>query len=135
MKVEQDLRIAIKAASAASKNQDRSKNERVLVEEWLKKYPAKAAKARALVKAILAADTAERKAREQLESHFGLNRSSWTGDGEFRIGDEQAFQKAGGEIGVKRPRFDENAVIAEYAATKTKQEAKKVLAKYGIVWE
>ena len=62
MKVEQDLRIAIKAASAASKNQDRSKSERVLIEEWLKKYPAKAARARALVKAILAADAAERKA-------------------------------------------------------------------------
>ena len=135
MKVEQDLRIAIKAASAASKNQDRSKNERVLVEEWLKKYPAKAAKARALVKAILAADAAERKAREQLEKQFGLNRSSWQGNGEFTIGDEHSFQKAGGELGVKRPQFDENAVIAEYAATKTKQEAKKVLAKYGIVWE
>lgn len=135
MRVEQDLRIAIKAAANASKNQDRSKSERVLIEEWLKKYPAKAAKARALVKAILSADAAERKAREQLEKQFGLNRSSWQGNGEFTMGDEHAFQKAGGEIGVKRPRFDENAVIAEYAATKTKQEAKKVLAKYGIVWE
>jgi len=135
MKVEQDLRIAIKAASAASKNQDRSKSQRVLIEEWLRKYPAKATKARALVKAILAADAAERKAREQLEKQFGLNRSSWQGNGEFTIGDEHSFQKAGGELGVKRPQFDENAVIAEYAATKTKQEAKKVLAKYGIVWE
>lgn len=135
MKVEQDLRIAIKAASAASKNQDRSKSERVLIEEWLKKYPAKAAKARALVKAIVAADTAEKKAREQLEKQFGLNQSHWRGNGEFVMGDEHAFQKAGGEIGVKRPRFDENAVIAEYAATKTKLEAKKVLEKYGIVWE
>jgi len=135
MKVEQDLRIAIKAASAASKNQDRSKSQRVLIEEWLRKYPAKATKARALVKVILAADAAERKAREQLEKQFGLNRSSWQGNGEFTIGDEHSFQKAGGELGVKRPQFDENAVIAEYAATKTKQEAKKVLAKYGIVWE
>jgi hypothetical protein len=135
MKVEQDLRIAIKAAAAASKNQDRSKSERVLIEEWLKKYPAKAAKARALAKAIVAADAAEQKAREQLEKQFGLNRSSWRTEGEFRMGDEHAFQKAGGEIGVKRPRFDENAVIAEYAATKTKQEAKKVFEKYGIVWE
>jgi len=135
MKVEQDLRIAIKAASAASKNQDRSKSERVLIEEWLKKYPAKAAKARALVKAILAAGAAERKAREQLQKQFGLHRSSWQGNGEFMMGDEHAFQKAGGDIGIKRPRFDENAVIAEYAATKTKQEAKKVLSKYGIVWE
>ncbi len=135
MKVEHDLRITIKAAAAASKNQDRSKSERVLIEEWLKKYPAKAAKARSLVKAILAADAAERKACEQLENQFGLCRSSWRGNGEFVMADEVAFQKAGGSIGVKRPRFDENAVIAEYAAAKTKQEAKKVLEKYGIVWE
>jgi hypothetical protein len=135
MKVEQDLRIAIKAAAAASKNQDRSKSERVLIEEWIEKFPAKAAKARALAKAIVNADAAEQKAREQLEKQFGLNRSSWRGHGEFTMGDEYAFQKAGGEIGVKRPKFDENAVIAEYAATKTKQEAKKVLEKYGIVWE
>lgn len=135
MRVEQDLRIAIKAAANASKNQDRSKSERVLIEEWLKKYPAKAAKARALVKAILAADSAERKAREQLEKQFGLNRSSWQGNGEFTMGDEKAFAKAGGQTGIKRPRFSEDEVITEYAAAGTKQAAEKVLAKYGIVWK
>jgi hypothetical protein len=135
MKVEQDLRIVIKAAANASKNQDRSKSERVLIEEWLKKYPAKAAKARALVKQILAADAAERKARETLEKQFGLNRSSWQGEGEFRLGDETQFAKAGGEIGIKRPRFSEEQVISEYAGAATKQAAEKVLQRYGIVWK
>lgn len=135
MKIEQDLRIAIKAAAAASKNQDRSKSHRVLIEEWIKKYPAKAAKARALVKAILAADAAEQRAREQLEKQFGLHRSSWVGNGEFTMADEQAFQKAGGQIGVKRIPFDESVAISEYAAAKTPAEAAKVLAKYGIIWK
>lgn len=135
MKIEQDLRIVIKAAANASKNQDRSKSERLLIEEWIKKYPAKAAKARALVKAILDADSAERKAREQLEKQFGLNRSSWHGNGEFGLSDEAAFTKAGGETGTKRLRFSEDQVISEYAAAATPAAASKVLARYGIVWK
>jgi hypothetical protein len=135
MRVEQDLRIAIKAAANASKNQDRAKNERILIDEWIKKYPAKAAKARALVKQILAADAAERKAREQLEKQFGLMRSSWIGDGEFRLSDEAMFAKAGGDTGIKRPRFTEDQVISEYAGAPTKEAAEKVLQRYGIVWK
>jgi hypothetical protein len=135
MRIEQDLRIVIKAAANASKKQDRSKSERVLIEEWMKKYPAKAAKARALAKTIVEADMAERKAREQLEKQFGLNTPTWSGDGEFRLGDENIFQKQGGEIGLKRAQFSEDQVITEYAAAATKQAAEKVLQRYGIVWK
>lgn len=132
MKLEQDLRIAIKSAASASRNQSRAKSEKVLIEEWMKKHPTKATKARALAKAIQAAESAEQKAREQLEKQFGLNLRSWRG--ELSIGNERNFQKVGGDIGTKRPQFSENEVIAEYVAARTKAEAAAVLAKYGIVW-
>jgi hypothetical protein len=135
MRVEQDLRIAIKAAANVSKNQDKSKTDRQLVEEWVKKNPAKAAKARALVKKIEQADAAEKNARLQLEKQFGLSQSHWRGCGEFTLTDEAMFQKAGGKIATKLAKFSEEQVITEYAAAKTKQEAEKVLAKYGIVWK
>ncbi len=135
MKVEQDLRIVIKAAAAASKNQDRIKSTRVLIEDWLKKNPSKAAKARQLVKQMVAAEAAESKARDELERKFGLCRSAWSGNGEFLLADETAFKKAGGDTGVKREKFSEEQVIAEYAAAKTKQAAEKVLERYCIVWK
>lgn len=135
MKVEQDLRIAIKAAANASKNQDKSKTDRELIAEWVNKYPAKAAKARALLKKIEQADAAEKNARLQLEKQFGLGQSHWRGNGDFVLCDEDKFTKVGGKIATKVPKFSEDAVIAEYAAAKTKQEAEKVLAKYSIVWK
>lgn len=134
MKIEQDLRIVIKAASNASKHQDQSKTDKELINEWIKKHPSKASHARVLVKKIAAADAAERKAREDLEKRFGLGQSSWRGNGEFMLADEQAFVKAGGKIATKRPKFSDDEVIAEYAAAKTKAEATAVLKKYGIVW-
>lgn len=121
MRVDQDLRIAIKAAAGCSKNQNTAKNTFDLIAAWLKKFPKKAAKARALVKAIEAADAAEKKAREQLDK--------------LCMTDEAAFVKAGGQPATKLPKFDENQVITEYAAAKTPAEAAKVLAKYGIVWK
>lgn len=135
MRVDQDLRIAIKAAAGCSKNQNTAKNTFDLIAAWLKKFPKKAAKARALVKAIQAADAAEKKAREQLDKQFGLCPSYWRGNGEFCMTDEAAFVKAGGQPATKLPKFDENQVITEYAAAKTPAEAAKVLAKYGIVWK
>ncbi len=135
MKVEQDLRIVIKSAAAASKNQDRMKSTRTLIEDWLKKNPSKAAKARQLVKQMVAAEAAESKASEELEKKFGLSRSAWSGNGEFLLANEVVFKKVGGETGVKREKFSEDQVIAEYAAAKTKQAADKVLERYGIVWK
>ena len=135
MKVEQDLRIAIKAAANASKNQDKAKTDRQLIEEWVKKYPAKAAKARGLLKKIEDADAAEKRAREQLGKQFGLGQSHWRGSGDFVLCDESKFAAVGGKIATKVPKFSEDAVIAEYAAAKTQQEADKVLAKYSIVWQ
>lgn len=135
MKIEQDLRIAIKAAANASKRQDQSKSDKDLINEWIKKHPSKATQARALVKKIATSDAAERKARDELEKKFGLSQSSWRGNGEFSMADEKAFAKAGGKIATKRPKFSDDEVIAEYASAKTKEEAEIVLAKYGIVWK
>lgn len=135
MKVEQDLRIAIKAAANASKNQDKSKTDRQLIEDWIKKNPAKAAKARAFIKRMRDADEIKTKAKFELAKQFGLCESHWQGLGEFCICDEGNFRDAGGKIATKLPKFSEDQVIAEYAAAKTKQEAEKVLAKYGIVWK
>lgn len=135
MKVDQDLRIAIKAAAGCSKNQSSVKDNRELIEAWLKKFTKKAARARALIKVMEASDRAEQKAREQLEKQFGLCKSHWHGHGEFCLADEKAFVSAGGEQATKLPKFDENQVITEYAAAKTPGEAAKVLAKYGIVWK
>lgn len=132
MKLEQDLRIAIKSAAAASRVQNRVKSEQVLIDEWMKKNPAKATKARAVVKAIQAAESAEKKSREQLKKQFGLNFNCWRG--ELSIANEKGFIKVGGNIGTKRPKFNEDEVIAEYVAARTKAEAAAVLAKYGIVW-
>lgn len=134
MKIEQDLRIVIKAAANASKDQDRSKSDRDLIAEWLKKFPAKAKQARALVKKIIDSDAAEQKARNELQAKFGLHRESWRSNGEFGLSDEGRFVKAGGRIATKLPKFSEDHVIAEYAAAKTKAEATAVLKKYGIVW-
>lgn len=135
MKLEQDLRIVIKAAAAASSKQDKSRSDNDLITDWLRKFPAKAKRARLLKKKAEDADAAERKFRETLEAEFGLNGCNWIRNGEFSIGDERKFAKAGGNIGTKRPAFGENEVIAEYAAAKTKAAAELVLAKYGIVWK
>jgi hypothetical protein len=134
MRVEQDLRIAIKAAATASTKQERTKDEQQLITDWVKKFPAKAKRARLLKKKAEEADVAERTFRETMEKEFGLNGSNWIRNGEFSICNEERFAKAGGNIGTKRPSFSDNQVIAEYAAAKTKSEAEKVLAKYGIVW-
>ena len=135
MKIEQDLRIVIKAAANASKNQDRSRTDRELIEEWIKKNPAKASQARALVKKMDMADAAEQKARNDLKEKFGLNKSAWRSNGEFSLADDSAFVKAGGKLPTKRPKFSEDQVISEYAGAKTKAEATAVLKKYGIIWQ
>lgn len=135
MKIEQDLRIVIKAAANASKNQDKSKTDQQLIEEWMKKNPAKAKYALALVKRVNTANSLIEKADADLKKKFGLGRSHWRGEGCFTMDNEKVFQEAGGKIATKLPKFSEDEVIAQYAAAKTKAEAKAVLKKYGIVWE
>jgi len=135
VKIEQDLRIVIKAAAAASRLQDRSKTDQELIAEWTCMHPAKAAAAKAILKRIDKAEAAEAAAKRELEGKFGLRPAGWRAKGDFDINDQATFQKAGGRLATKKLKFDENQVIAEYAAAKTKAAADEILSKYGIVWK
>lgn len=134
MKIEQDLRIVIKAAAAASKQQDRSKTDRELIDEWMKRYPVSALAAKNILKKIDKAEAAKTAAKQSLAA-FGLRPASWRERGDFDIDDRGLFVEAGGKMATKKIEFSDDQVIAEYAAAKTQKEADAVLLKYGIVWK
>lgn len=135
MRIEQDLRIVIKAAADQSKRNsnswEKSKTREEAIAKFLKAFPTKALRLKKLNtdyangKKIM--ELSEQKAQKEL----GLSLDDYRG--RIEIHNEVAFAKAGGKL-PKTDEFTSDQVIAEYAAAKTKQEAALVLKKYNIIW-
>lgn len=145
MKIDTDLRAAIRSAEKCQPSSDSSKKrdmDRACIAEFLNRFPKKKDKIRALIQREIDADVASSKARGDLCKQFGLRHYSH--GGEIQIESLEfancgkgagAFEKAGGKlppIGVRRWAFD--AVMAELAAADPKQ-AVVILKKYGINWK
>ena len=135
MKLEQDLRIVIKAAAEASKRNftrwESANNRKAAVDAFLKKFPTKALRVAKLTKDHENATKLVELCEQKMVKEFGLSLSKYHGD---KIENEANFQKAGGVI-PKTEAFSFEQVVTEYAAAKNKSEAVKVLGKFGIVWE
>lgn len=135
MKLEQDLRIVIKAAAEVSKKQsDRYESMRLrklALEAFLKAFPAKKRRIDALTKSHKNASELVNDCEAKLEKEFGIGLSRYNDD---KIIDDAAFVKAGGKL-PKSESFTAEQVIAKYASASTKEEAAQVLKSYGIVWK
>lgn len=140
MKIDQDLRAAIRSAEKAqpdvSNYEIRERAKTRAIEDFLKRCPSKAKHVAGLVASIQKGEKMASDASKELCAKFGLRRYdnklqfSRCGDG----GD--AFVKAGGKLPPDRVpgekwKFDH--VIAELAAAEPK-DLKRILKKYGINW-
>lgn len=132
MKIEADLRIAIRSAEKAQPCRDnwteRREAKKKSIADLLKKKPK-------LAKQIAMADKMGRRADAMLEvskepyERIGINRQL------NDIFDEEKFIKSGGVLsGPMASRWKADSVIAELLAA-DKSQQKTILKKYGIKWE
>ena len=138
MKIDQDLRIAIRSAEKAQPSTDwsvRDAQNQKCIEEFMQRRPAKAAEINRHVLTIAKAEAAEKKARAALCEGFGLRHDGTKLSFSNCGGGSVAFLKAGGKLPPTQGRrwaFD--TVMAELAAADAKQ-ATAILKKYGINWK
>ena len=136
MKIEQDLRIAIKAAADQSKRNsnswEKSKNREEAIAKFLKSFPQKAMRLKKLQTDYANGKKLQELCEQKAQKELGLSLYDYRG--RIEIHSEAAFTKAGGKI-PKTDEFTAEQVITEYAGAKTKTEAATVLKKFGIVWE
>lgn len=142
MKIDQDLRAAIRSAEKVQPNSNvdkwqlREEAAAEAIADFLKRYPSKAKKVHALVAAMRKAAKAQKVAEESLCEQFGLRH--YDNKLQFaRCGaGSGAFEKAGGKVPppvVKGEPWKYDRVMAELAAAEPKQ-LKAILKKYGINW-
>jgi|LakMenEpi03Aug12_release.lakeMendotaPanAssembly.Ray.scaffolds.fasta_scaffold191833_3 hypothetical protein len=138
MKIDQDLRAAIRSAEKAQPSTDYSVREKVnqeCIDAFLKRFPAKAKAVNKLIADELKAIAAVAAARKLLCEKFGLRHY----DGKIQFANcgegKGAFVKAGGKLpSAKAERWKFDVVMAELAAADAK-DCRKILSKYGIKWE
>lgn len=139
MKIDQDLRAAIRSAEKTQPSygyQEKERQEDDAIKTFLAKYPptAKAiAKLRAdSIRHFKAFDAA----REELCKRFGLRLYGDANALKFAHCDDgkKAFIKAGGKLATKRVQWRFDSVMAELAAAEPKQLT-AILKKYGINWK
>lgn len=131
MKIDQDLRAAIRSADKAQPdNHDvRSNIQQAAVEELFKRKPStKQAWERAKRLRQTASDFGSR--ANAIESALGISFYC----SKFNVRDEEAFAKAGGNMKPAGKRWKFDAVMAELAAAEPKQLT-AILKKYGINWK
>lgn len=139
MKIDQDLRAAIRSAEKAQANTDswevREANEKKSIREFFCTHPAKAKRARHLAATITRTAKILEDSREELCKSFGLRESGNEG---FRYAncdsDRKNFEKAGGKVVRRLEKWRFDLVMAELAAAPCTQ-LKAIVKKYGIVWE
>lgn len=136
MKVEQDLRIVIKAAADNSKKNSNHYEVMRIRREAIAKFMRDNTEKRMRINKLLADRKAAKKriydCEAKLEKEFGLD-VDYRGELEINVDDK--FRKAGGKLPAKDTAFSAEQVISEYAAAKTAQDGAKVLTQYGIVWK
>ncbi len=139
MKIETDLRLAIKSAEKAQPAEsweERNKAERKAIEDLIKK-PRVSLAVKRLVRTIQKSSKKLDECRSLLCKGFGLRiRDTSTGELEFANcdGNRTAFVKAGGKVPVKNVRWRYDNVMAQLAAASDK-EGRAILKKLGINWE
>lgn len=138
MKIDTDLRLAIKSACAAQpqKNdyQAREEAQQQSIQDFLKKFPKKAQRLQGLRKTAEDADQTAKEARAEMCQKFGLREYSagWTYSS--CGGSKENFVKAGGVLPTKFPEnWKYDAVMAQLASM-TEKEGMALLKKLGINW-
>ncbi len=146
MKIDTDLRAAIRSAERCQPSSDHQKKrdaDRAAIADLLNRCPKKKSKIIALIQKEIDADAAAKKAREDLCKQFGLRHYSHGGEN-IRLEELEfsncgkggtAFVNAGGKLppmGIRRWNFDE--VMSELAAAEPKR-LQPILKKYGINWK
>ena len=137
MKIDHDLRQAIKAASETQKSKNSYQVRTEAAEAFLKSNPKIADKLKRLRKITLDAREAALKAREpydELLAKIGLDECG--GDDSYILGysdeDQANFVKAGGVLSAGHP-WDYTRVMARLAAADPK-DRDAILKEYGINW-
>ncbi len=140
MKIDSDLRLAIRSAEKAQPQRNdweaKRKAEAQAILAFFKRFPAKARKAIKLAEDALKAEAMERELRSKLCEQFGLKHN----EQQFQFSNcgrnKDAFVKAGGHLPEQTAgqRWTFDAVMAELVAADPKQ-LKVILKKYNIRWE
>ena len=135
MKIEQDLRIVIKAAADQSKRNsnswEKSKTREEAIAKFLKAFPQKALRLKKLQTDYSNGKKLQELSEQKAQKELGLSLDDYRG--RIEIHNEAAFTKAGGKL-PKTDEFTADQVIAEYAGAANKAAAASVLKKYGIIW-
>lgn len=130
MKIDQDLRIAIRSAERCQPDfgyRDQLGAEKVAISNLIKARPVVGSQVRRATRRLAVAAKSQEIARKIL-GDFGLR------DGGERIWDEDKFVKAGGKLpGPQQKRWKFDCVMKELAAADPKQ-ARSILKRYGINW-
>jgi len=142
MKIDTDLRLAIKAAERAQPHESwdiRRDAEQKSIVDFFKKYPAKARRAKRLDADIATMEKKLAAAKKELCDSYGLqtnSRSDYkTGFTYSNCGGSGAnFTKAGGKIPAKYAPWKADDVIAQIARA-TAKEGAKIIKSLGINWE
>lgn len=140
MKIDTDLRAAIRSAEKAqpqvNRYEERRKSELAAIADLFKRKPALGAKARGLASTAAKADKIASAARAKLCDEYGLRAD---GD-EFRFAGcgnyEERFVKAGGKLPSldKMERWNFDDVMAALAKADPKEGA-KIIKRLGINWQ
>ncbi len=138
MKIDHDLRQAIKAAFEKQRYRNNSFEKREeAVADFFKSCPTVSKKFKELKSKYLKIQAEAYKASQELQrfaDQFGINNvHSKAPTVEDTVEGAEKFRKAGGKWDWKAP-WKYNDVIAELAAADPK-DAAKILAKYGIRWD
>lgn len=142
MKIDQDIRAAIRSAEKVQANNDtwevREKNQKKSISDFFAAYPVKAKRARQLAATITRTAKVLEDARKELCNSFGLREATEHGRQVFTFAScdstRKNFEKAGGKVVRKSERWKFDAVMAELAAAEPKN-LKAILKKYGINWD
>ncbi len=143
MKIDTDLRLAIKAAER-NQPQDtwtqRALREQASISDWMKKFPAKAKKALALREKAYKAAAIVSAAEAELCKEFGLRRAHEADNANKKFsfshcgGNAEQFMRAGGKVHAESIKWKADSVIARLAAAEPK-DAALILKGLGINWK
>lgn len=137
MKIDTDLRLAIKSAEKAQPSigwQDREKNNKASIAGFLKDHPAAKKDIERLSAIIKKSQAAEKNAHEAMCKRYGL-RSDGAQIEFANCGSGQgAFTKAGGQIIRPEERWSFDSVMRQLVIA-TPKEGAAILKKLGINWQ
>ncbi len=136
MKIDTDLRLAIKSAEKMQPQDDwraREAANRASIAELFKRKPTIGAAAKKLLAKIKKAEETRLAAEQALCKQFGLRKDGVNfafancGDGAGQ------FEKVGGKLQQKHVRWSFDAIMRELA-TATPAEGAKIIKRIGIIW-